>query len=121
MEDTIAAIATAFGEGGIGIVRISGTKAGQILNDLFLPKSLQDATHIVNRQLTYGHIIDPYNKTLVDEVMAVFLKSPFTYTKEDVVEIQCHGSVVSLRKILLLVLNRGARLAEPGEFTKEHF
>ncbi|HPO04350.1 MAG TPA: tRNA uridine-5-carboxymethylaminomethyl(34) synthesis GTPase MnmE [Bacillota bacterium] len=121
MEDTIAAIATAFGEGGIGIVRISGTKAGQILNDLFLPKSLQDATHIVNRQLTYGHIIDPYNKTVVDEVMAVFLKSPFTYTKEDVVEIQCHGSVVSLRKILSLVLNRGARLAEPGEFTKRAF
>lgn len=121
MEDTIAAIATAFGEGGIGIVRISGTKAEEILQELFVPAHLQDAKHIVNRQLTYGHILDPETKTVVDEVMAVFMKAPHTYTKEDVAEIQCHGSIVSLRKILSLVLARGARLAEPGEFTKRAF
>jgi tRNA modification GTPase len=121
MEDTIAAIATAFGEGGIGIVRISGTKAEKILQELFVPAHLQDATRIVNRQLTYGHILDPESNTVVDEVMAVFMRAPFTYTKEDVAEIQCHGSIVSLRKILSLVLDRGARLAEPGEFTKRAF
>ena len=121
MEDTVAAIATAFGEGGIGIVRISGTKAKDILQKLFVPERLQDSTHIVNRQLTYGHIVDPETKSVVDEVMAVFMEAPHTYTKEDVAEIQCHGSVVSLRKILSLVLAQGARLAEPGEFTKRAF
>ena len=121
MEDTIAAIATAYGEGGIGIVRISGTKAKQILDDLFVPVHLQDPAHIANRQLVYGHIMDPDSKAVVDEVMAVFMKEPATYTREDVAEIQCHGSTVSLRKILALVLSRGARLAEPGEFTKRAF
>ncbi len=121
MEDTIAAIATAYGEGGIGIVRISGSKAKQILDELFVPGHLQSAAHIVNRQLVYGHIIDPDMNTVVDEVMAVYMKEPATYTREDVVEIQCHGSTVSLRKILSLVLAREARLAEPGEFTKRAF
>ena len=121
MEETIAAIATAYGEGGIGIVRISGPDAKQILDDLFVPMHLQDAARIVNRQLVYGHIMDPDDNTVVDEVMAVFMKAPATYTREDVAEIQCHGSTVSLRKILSLVLDRGARLAEPGEFTKRAF
>lgn len=116
-EDTIAAIATAAGEGGIGIVRISGEKAFDILKEIFVPAS----GNLKNRYLSYGHIIDPQDKKIVDEVMAVFMKGPHSYTAEDVVEIQCHGSIVSLRKILSLVLRSGARLAERGEFTKRAF
>ena len=116
-EDTIAAIATATGEGGIGIVRISGEDSLNILNKIFCPVSGK----INNRVLSYGHIIDPDNDKTVDEVMSVFMKGPHSYTAEDVVEIQCHGSVVSLRKILALTLKHGARLAERGEFTKRAF
>ncbi len=121
MEDTIAAIATAYGEGGIGIVRISGEKAEEILKALFVPLQFQDTAYIENRRLIYGHILDPDSKTTVDEAMAVFMKGPATYTREDVAEIQCHGSIVSLCKILSLTLGLGARLAEPGEFTKRAF
>ena len=116
-EDTISAIATAVGEGGIGIVRISGDKALDILNKVFVPVSGK----ISNRVLSYGHIIDYKTGKTVDEVMAVFMKGPHSYTAEDVVEIQCHGSVVSLKKILDLTLKQGARLAERGEFTKRAF
>lgn len=115
MEDTIAAIATAIGEGGIGIVRISGEEALNIAEKVFKGKKLED------KVLTYGHIKDNFTGELVDEVMTVYMKGPRSYTAEDVVEIQCHGSVVSLRKILALVLKNGARLAEPGEFTKRAF
>lgn len=139
MEDTIAAIATAYGEGGIGIVRVSGEKAKEILDTIFLPvcKHRTGGTQetpflpeavgetigkpVENRRLTYGTIIDPDQKKTVDEVLAVYMKAPYTYTKEDVVEIQCHGSVVSLRNVLALCLEKGARLAEPGEFTKRAF
>jgi len=120
MEDTIAAIATAFGEGGIGIVRISGEKAGEIMNRIFIPSGSRSMP-IVNRQLVYGHIVSPEDNQIVDEVLAVFMKAPATYTREDVVEIHCHGSSVSLRKTLSLALRYGARLAEPGEFTKRAF
>lgn len=116
-EDTIAAIATAAGEGGIGIVRISGEEALDILNKIFRPVSGK----INNRVLSYGHIVDPEKGKTIDEVMSVFMKGPHSYTAEDVVEIQCHGSVVSLRKILALTLKNGARLAERGEFTKRAF
>ena len=116
-EDTIAAIATAAGEGGIGIVRIGGEEALEILNKIFRPVSGK----INNRVLSYGHIVDPENGKTIDEVMSVFMKGPHSYTAEDVVEIQCHGSVVSLRKILALTLKNGARLAERGEFTKRAF
>ena len=115
MEDTIAAIATAIGEGGIGIVRISGEESLNIAEKVFKGKKLED------KVLTYGHIKDNFTGELVDEVMTVYMKGPRSYTAEDVVEIQCHGSVVSLRKILALVLKNGARLAEPGEFTKRAF
>lgn len=121
MEDTIAAIATAYGEGGIGIIRVSGPEAETILRKLFKPKGYQNTQFIGNRQLNYGHIIDPIDNSIADEVMAVLMKAPTTYTREDVVEIQCHGSIVSLQKILSLVLSCGARLAEPGEFTKRAF
>ncbi|MHC1723399.1 MAG: tRNA uridine-5-carboxymethylaminomethyl(34) synthesis GTPase MnmE [Aminipila sp.] len=76
---------------------------------------------IVNRRLTYGHIIDYHTNQVIDEVLAVYMKAPYTYTTEDVVEINCHGSIVSLRKVLELVLKNGARMAEPGEFTKRAF
>ncbi|MBQ4339448.1 MAG: tRNA uridine-5-carboxymethylaminomethyl(34) synthesis GTPase MnmE [Firmicutes bacterium] len=123
-EDTIAAIATAPGEGGIGIVRISGESAEAILRSLFIPanKLNKEKEYLIeNRKLTYGRIVDPKTGEAVDEVLAVMMKGPYTYTTEDVVEINCHGSMVSLKKTLELVLRSGARLAEPGEFTKRAF
>lgn len=116
-EDTIAAIATAPGEGGIGIVRISGDKALDIMKRVFVPV----APDIENRRLSYGHIVDPDSGQTVDEVMAVYMKGPHSYTAEDVVEIQCHGSMISLKKILELAFKQGAVPAERGEFTKRAF
>lgn len=119
MEDTIAAVATAYGEGGIGIIRISGENSLDILKDVFDPAA--DNNEITSRRMTYGKIIDRDADQIIDEVLAVYMKGPKTYTAEDVVEINCHGSMVSLRKTLALVLRKGARLAEPGEFTKRAF
>lgn len=116
MDKTIAAISTAIGEGGIGIVRISGEKSLEILEKIFKTKS-----KIQNRRLTYGNIIEPKTGEVVDEVLAVYMKGPHTYTCEDVVEINCHGGVVSLQKTLTLALQNGARMAERGEFTKRAF
>lgn len=121
MEDTIAAIATAYGEGGIGIVRLSGEESKRILDRIFIPKHDQYTKSIANKRLYYGHIADPSNGQVVDEVLAVYMKAPATYTAEDVVEIYCHGSIVALRKTLALALRNGARLAEKGEFTKRAF
>ena len=118
MDDTIAAVATAYGEGGIGIIRISGEKSLDILEEIFEFHGIEE---IVNRRMTYGKIVDRDNGHTIDEVLAVYMKGPATYTAEDVVEINCHGSTVSLRKTLSLVLRKGARLAEPGEFTKRAF
>lgn len=118
MEDTIAAIATPPGEGGIGIIRISGEKAGEILNQIFIPAACRK---MENRKMTYGNIVDPKNGKKVDEVLCVFMKGPKTYTVEDVAEINCHGGMVPLRQTLQLVLQCGARMAEPGEFTKRAF
>lgn len=119
MEDTIAAVATAYGEGGIGIIRISGCESLDILNEIFEFHGTTD--EIQSRRMNYGKIIDRENNQIIDEVLAVYMKGPKTYTAEDVVEINCHGSMVSLRKTLALVLRKGARLAEPGEFTKRAF
>lgn len=119
MEDTIAAVATAYGEGGIGIIRISGEKALSILEEVF--EFAGETSQIVNRRMTYGRIVDRENEQIIDEVLAIYMKGPKTYTAEDVVEINCHGSMVSLRKTLALILRKGARLAEPGEFTKRAF
>ncbi|MBQ3322687.1 MAG: tRNA uridine-5-carboxymethylaminomethyl(34) synthesis GTPase MnmE [Firmicutes bacterium] len=116
MCETIAAISTAYGEGGIGIIRISGPESFSILRRIFDCKS-----NIKSRRMTYGKIVDPENDNIIDEVLAVYMKAPSTYTGEDVVEINCHGSMVSLRKTLALVLREGARMAEPGEFTKRAF
>ena len=119
MEDTIAAIATAPGEGGIGVVRISGEKSKEILEKIFLKKNSEK--DLVPRMMHYGFVRNNFSGELIDEVMAVYFKAPYSYTAEDVVEIQCHGSMVSLRKILSLVLKNGARIAESGEFTKRAF
>ncbi len=118
MEDTITAIATAPGEGGIGIIRISGEKSREILNDIFKPAN-SDA--VENRKMTYGHIVMPNTGQIVDEVLCVYMKGPKTYTTEDTVEINCHGGMIPLRRTLELVLSCGARMAEPGEFTKRAF
>ncbi len=113
-QDTIAAISTPIGEGGIGIVRLSGQDACSIATKLF-DKKLSD------RRLTYGHIIDPGICEVVDEVLVAYMAAPHTYTREDIVEINCHGGIVPLQRILGLTLKLGARLAEPGEFTLRAF
>jgi len=118
MEDTIAAIATAYGEGGIGIIRLSGEKAREILGQIFEAELPGDP---INRRLTYGHIVDRSKDEIIDEALAVYMRGPGTYTREDVVEVNCHGSMISLRKTLELALKSGARMAEPGEFTKRAF
>ena len=118
MEDTIAAIATAPGEGGIGIIRISGEESKSVLDKIFIPAN---PSSLQNRKMSYGNIVDPLSNKVIDEVLCVYMKGPKTYTVEDVVEINCHGGMVPLRKTLELVLANGARLAEPGEFTKRAF
>ena len=121
MSDTIAAISTAMGEAGIGIVRMSGKESINIANRLFKGKKVDRLDENHNRRLVYGHIVDPKNDQLIDEVLIAYMKEPYTYTRENMVEIYCHGGIISVRKILDLTLENGARLAEPGEFTKRAF
>ena len=122
MEDTIAAIATPYGEGGIGIIRISGEESERILDEVFEPFNTdQGPLSDESRRLLYGHIVDPDTGNTIDEVLAVFMKGPHTYTGEDVAEIDCHGGIVPLRKTLDLVYRHGAVPAEKGEFTKRAF
>lgn len=118
MSDTIAAISTAIGEAGIGIVRMSGKDALKIAQNNFISVKGENFK-IENRKLSYGHIVD--NGKIIDEVLIVFMKEPYTYTRENMVEIYCHGGVIPVQKILELLLNSGARLAEAGEFTKRAF
>lgn len=118
-SDTISAISTATGEAGIGIVRISGENAVKIANEIFKPAGKLTLAEAENRKLTYGHI---YNgDKLLDEVLIVKMLAPHTYTREDVVEIYCHGGIISVRNVLKLTIEKGARLAEAGEFTKRAF
>lgn len=119
METTIAAISTAYGESGIGIVRMSGPMSLNILTKIFV--SAKGVQIIKPRYMHYGYIEDPQNGTRLDEVLAVYMKAPHTYTGEDVVEIQCHGSYISLKEILALCLRSGAEPAGRGEFTKRAF
>lgn len=113
-SDTIAAVATAMNQGGINIIRISGPESIHIISRIFSGK-MDFRSHTVY----YGHIVD--GSEVIDEVMVLILKAPKTYTKEDVVEIDCHGGIVVTKRILDIVLKNGARLAEPGEFTKRAF
>ncbi len=118
-EETIAAISTPFGESGIGVVRISGSCAEAIARKLFKPK--RDQSSFISHHFHYGEIVDTESGKAVDEVLIVLMKSPKTYTKEDIVEIHCHGGYFVLQKVLELVLMQGARMAHPGEFTKRAF
>ncbi|WP_136515254.1 tRNA uridine-5-carboxymethylaminomethyl(34) synthesis GTPase MnmE [Geomonas edaphica] len=118
VRDTIAAISTAVGEGGIGIVRISGPASLPIAESIFKAKSNGG---LKSHRFSYGAVVTPESGDLVDEAMVVYMKAPNSYTREDVVEIQCHGGTLVVSRILNLVISEGARLAEPGEFTKRAF
>ena len=122
-NDTIAAVSTAPGEGGIGIIRISGEKAAEILGKIFAASGSERRHDMVfsDKTMYYGHIIDPASAETVDEALVVFMKGPRSYTGEDVCEIQCHGGGVPLRRILDIVCGLGAEPAQPGEFTKRAF
>src|SRR5699024_10772302 len=116
--DTITAISTPMGEGAIAIVRLSGPEAIDISNKIFRGKDLAEVnTHTIN----YGKIIDPDTKDMAEEVMVSVMRAPGTSTKEDLVEINCHGGMVAVSRVLEIILSQGARLAEPGEFTKRAF
>lgn len=118
-DETIAAIATPVGPGGIGIIKISGTCTGNIIRRIFRPA--KNSSCPPSHHLIYGNILDPVTSEIVDEVLLSFMKSPHTYTREDVAEINCHSGYIILQKILSIVLSCGARLAYPGEFTKRAF
>jgi tRNA modification GTPase len=119
--DTIAAISTPMGEGAIAIVRLSGDEAFSIADKLYRGVGGKRIMDAASHTIHYGHIIDPKTDQVAEEVMVSVMKGPKTFTKEDVVEINCHGGIVSVNRVLQLVLNHGARLAEPGEFTKRAF
>lgn len=116
MDDTIAAISTALGVGAISIIRVSGPQSIEIVNKIFKEKDLLNCeSHTIN----YGHIVD--NDEIIDEVLIMLMKAPKTFTRENIIEINCHGGIATTNKILELLLNNGCRLAEPGEFTKRAF
>ncbi|MEG6614603.1 tRNA uridine-5-carboxymethylaminomethyl(34) synthesis GTPase MnmE [Pseudoclostridium thermosuccinogenes] len=118
-DDTIAAISTPQGTGGIGIIRISGSRAFEIAGRIFSGKKAFD--ELKSHTISYGKIIDPSSSETIDEVLVSKMNKPNTFTREDVVEINCHGGLVVLKRVLELVIREGARLAEPGEFTKRAF
>lgn len=117
--DTITSISTPMGEGAIGIVRLSGPEAVEIGDKLYKgKKKLKDVpSHTIN----YGHIIDPETQEVVEEVMISVLRAPKTFTREDIIEINCHGGILTINRILELTMTHGARMAEPGEYTKRAF
>lgn len=121
LEDTIVAISTPTGEGGIGIVRLSGKDAIPIADKVFFPSKGRKLRDAKSHTVVYGFVIDSAKNEMIDEVIATVMKAPKTYTREDVVEINCHGGMLPLRTTLQLLLREGARLAEPGEFTKRAF
>ena len=118
LEDTIAAISTPPGEGGIGVIRISGPESLAILKAVF--KRKHDGGFLSHR-FYYGEIISPDTGAAVDEALAVYMQAPRSFTREDVVEIQCHSGTLIMQQVLTIVLLCGARLAEPGEFTRRAF
>jgi tRNA modification GTPase len=125
LDDTITAISSPIGEGGIGIVKMSGPDVLSILQEIFVPSlagRASDSTwRAASHHLYHGHIVDRENDETVDEVLLSFMKAPFTYTRQDVGEINCHGGIVPLRRVLELTLRQGARLATPGEMTLRAF
>lgn len=119
LDEPIVAIATAPGEGAIGIVRVSGEKVIELVQEIFRPMRGKVITKDDDKRLIYGHILD--GSHIIDEVMVAAMYGPRTYTREDMVEIQCHGGMVPLRSIVSLLLSKGFRMAEVGEFTKRAF
>lgn len=117
--DTIAAIATAMTNSGIGIIRVSGSDSIDIVDKIFVSVKGKKLTTVNSHTIHYGSIV--YNGEIIDEVLVSVMKAPHSYTKENVVEINCHGGVVVINKILEIVCENGARIAEPGEFTKRAF
>lgn len=118
--DTIAAIATALGEGGIAIIRVSGDKSLHIVDKIFRAVNGKDMASMKPYTMRYGHVVDENNE-VIDEVIVSFMKGPKSFTAEDTVEINCHGGVISTNRVLQAVIKAGARLADPGEFTKRAF
>jgi tRNA modification GTPase len=119
--DTIAAVATSLGEGGIAIIRVSGKDALKISGSIFRGKNNRSLEDIKSYTMRYGHIVDRESEEVIDEVIISFMKGPKSFTAEDTVEINCHGGVVATNRVLEEVIKAGARLAEPGEFTKRAF
>ncbi|HOA83424.1 MAG TPA: tRNA uridine-5-carboxymethylaminomethyl(34) synthesis GTPase MnmE [Thermodesulfovibrio thiophilus] len=120
-SDTIAAISTPLGEGGIGIIRISGNEAISVVSKIFRSPRGINLNNVKTHTIHYGFIVDPFTEEKVDEVLVTVMRAPNTYTREDVVEINCHGGYITLKRILDIVLEHDVRLAEPGEFTKRAF
>jgi tRNA modification GTPase len=121
LDDTIAAISTPIGEGGIGIIRLSGQDAICIVDKIFSSPKNKRLKDVKSHTIVYGFIVNPDSRERIDEVLVTVMRAPKTYTKEDVVEINCHGGMLPLHASLQLLVNQGARLAEPGEFTKRAF
>ncbi|MCM2981077.1 tRNA uridine-5-carboxymethylaminomethyl(34) synthesis GTPase MnmE [Niallia circulans] len=119
--DTIAAISTPMGEGAIAIVRLSGPDSIKIADKLFKSIGNKKLSEVTTHTIHYGHIMDPATNEVVEEVMVSLMRGPKTFTKEDVVEINCHGGLASVNRLLQLTTSHGARIAEPGEFTKRAF
>ncbi|HDK3520292.1 TPA: tRNA uridine-5-carboxymethylaminomethyl(34) synthesis GTPase MnmE [Staphylococcus aureus] len=117
--DTITSISTPMGEGAIGIVRLSGPQAVEIADKLYKGKHLLN--DVPSHTINYGHIIDPESKEVVEEVMVSVLRAPKTFTREDIIEINCHGGILTINRVLELTMTYGAIMAEPGEFTKRAF
>ncbi|MDI3232085.1 tRNA uridine-5-carboxymethylaminomethyl(34) synthesis GTPase MnmE [Staphylococcus pasteuri] len=117
--DTITSISTPMGEGAIGIVRLSGPQAIEIGDKLY--KGKKKLAELDSHTINYGHIIDPDTKETVEEVMISVLRAPKTFTREDIIEINCHGGILTINRILELTMTHGARIAEPGEYTKRAF
>ena len=121
VDDTICAIATALSPAGIGIIRISGDEAIKIVSNIFVNLKKEKIALNESHKIHYGYIYDEENNDLIDEVLVLTMLKPKSYTAEDVIEIQCHGSLLVLKNILNLLVKNGARIAEPGEFTKRAF
>ena len=119
-EDTIAAVGTRPGEAAIGIVKLSGNRSINIVEKIFRSKSNKKLKKLPTYSMIYGNIIDK-DDNIIDEVIVTLMKKPRSYTREDIVEINCHGGIVATTKVLEMCQENGARIAEPGEFTKRAF
>jgi len=121
VRDTISALSTPVGDSAISIVRLSGDRSFAIASKVFKPKNEFNWERILHYELRYGWVMDPINKEIVDEVLVMIMPAPGSYTREDIVEISCHGGYMAARKVLEILIENGARIAEPGEFTKRAF